>query len=149
MSCEFSSSVSPKKDLLRSVSKWRWMLAAGAWCLGASCVWAQAGAACDPQSHEVASTNACAVQHFQQVDTANNILYSDVMRALSAHERPALRQDQTAWSRNRTRECKMRHAADEGRADWPARYHDCLSAATRARRADLMHWLHHGQGPTQ
>jgi hypothetical protein len=55
---------------------------------------AQAGAACDPQSTAVASLNACAVQHFQEVDTAQNILYADVMRALSAHERPALRQDQ-------------------------------------------------------
>ena len=54
---------------------------------------AQAGAACDPQSTAVASLNACAVQHFQEVDTAQNILYADVMRALSAHERPALRQD--------------------------------------------------------
>ena len=108
---------------------------------------AQAGAACDPQSTAVSSLNACAVQRFQEVDTAQNILYADVMRALSAHERPALRQDQTAWSRQRTRDCKARHAADEGQSDWPARYHQCLAAATEARRAALMHWLHHGEAP--
>ncbi|MDH1291690.1 DUF1311 domain-containing protein [Comamonas terrigena] len=110
---------------------------------------AQAGAACDPQSTAVASLNACAVQHFQEVDTAQNILYADVMRALSAHERPALRQDQTAWSRQRTRDCKARHTADEDRADWPARYHRCLTAATEARHTALKHWLHHGERPPQ
>lgn len=108
---------------------------------------AQAGAACDPQSTAASSRGACAVQRFQEVDTAQNILYADVMRALSAHERPALRQDQTAWSRQRTRDCKARHAADEGQSDWPARYHQCLTAATEARRAALMHWLHHGEKP--
>jgi len=110
---------------------------------------AQAGAVCDPQSSAVASLNACTVQHFQEVDTAQNILYADVMRALSVHERPALRQDQTAWSRQRTRGCKVRHAADEDRADWPARYHRCLTAATEARRTALEHWLHHGERPPQ
>lgn len=108
---------------------------------------AQAGAACDSASTTVASQNACAVQRFQEVDTAQNILYADVMRALSAHERPALRQDQTAWSRSRTRDCKARHAEGESRPDWPARYHQCLTAATEARRAALMHWLHHGEAP--
>lgn len=110
---------------------------------------AQAGAACDPQSTAVSSLNACAVQRFQEVDTAQNILYADVMRALSAHERPALRQDQTAWSRSRTRDCKARHAADEGLSDWPARYHQCLTTITEARRAALMHWLHHGEKPPE
>lgn len=110
---------------------------------------AQAGAACDPQSTAVASLNACAVQHFQEVDTAQNILYADVMRVLSPHERPTLRQEQTAWSRQRTRSCKARHAADEDRADWPARYHRCLTAATEERRAALKHWLHHGEKPPE
>ena len=117
----------------------------GMW--GGNAAHAQAGAACDPQSTAVASLNACAVQRFQEVDTAQNILYADVMRALSAHERPALRQDQTDWSRSRTRDCKARHAEGESRADWPARYHQCLTATTEARRAALMHWLHHGEAP--
>ncbi len=108
---------------------------------------AQAGAACDPQSADTASTNACAVQRFQQADTAQNILYGDVMRALSAHERPALRKDQSAWNRARTSQCKSLHAADEGRADWPQRLHDCLTQATEQRRQALMHWLHEGRAP--
>ena len=76
---------------------------------------AQAGAACAPGASDTASRNACAVQRFQQADSAQNILYGDVMRALSAHERPALRKDQSAWSRQRTSTCKARHAGDEGR----------------------------------
>lgn len=121
------------------------LLAAG--CMLAGSAWAQAGARCEPQSSDVASTNACAVQRFQHAETAQNILYTDVMRALSAHERPALRKDQSAWSRGRTSQCKTQHAADEGRADWPQRYHDCLTAATEQRRSALMHWLHAGRAP--
>ena len=115
--------------------------------LGTGAALAQAGAACDPQSTDAASTNACAVQRFQRTDTAQNILYADVMRALSAHERPALRKDQTAWSRARTSRCKTQHAADEARADWPQRLHDCLTQVTEQRRQALMHWLHEGRAP--
>ena len=109
---------------------------------------AQAGAACEPLSRQTEHLNACAVQRFQQADTAQNMLYADVMRALSAHERPDLRKDQTAWSRQRTAQCKQRHAADESRADWPQRYHDCLTEATEQRRKALMHWLHTGNAPS-
>ena len=121
------------------------LLAAG--CMLAGSAWAQAGARCEPQSSDVTSTNACAIQRFQHVDTAQNILYADVMRALSAHERPALRKDQSAWGRQRSSQCKIQHAADEDRADWPQRYHDCLTAATEQRRSALMHWLHAGRAP--
>lgn len=107
----------------------------------------QAGANCDPQSQEIPTINACAVQLFQQTDTAINILYSDVMRALSAHERPALRKDQTEWIRMRTRECKARHTHDESLSDWPAHYHRCLTNSTQSRRKQLLHWLHHGSAP--
>ncbi len=48
---------------------------------------AQAGTACKPGG-TVEETNACAVQVFQAADTEIAILYGDVMRALSAHERP-------------------------------------------------------------
>ena len=108
---------------------------------------AQAGAVCLPDSLQPESQNACAVQRFQKADTAQNILYADVMRALSAHERPALRKDQNAWSRARTSQCKAQHAADEARADWPLRYHNCLTQVTEQRRQALMHWLHEGQAP--
>lgn len=71
--------------------------------LGAVCVMlmsadahSQAGAACKPGG-TVEETNACAVQAFQAADTEIAVLYGDVMRALSAHERPQLRQEHTAW----------------------------------------------------
>lgn len=119
-------------------------------CLLASpAVWAQAGAACDAQSSSADNRNACVVQRFQETDTANNILYGDVMRALSAHERPALRKDQTQWIQQRTRQCKQQHAGDEGQENWSSLYHQCLILATQSRRADLMHWLHHGEAPTR
>lgn len=108
---------------------------------------AQAGAAYDRAATHATARNACAVQDFQALDTANTILYGDVMRALSAHERPALRKDQSAWSRQRTIGCKAAHQRDEHLEDWPARYHQCLAQATAVRRAALLHWLHHGQAP--
>ncbi|MCD2511797.1 lysozyme inhibitor LprI family protein [Comamonas endophytica] len=110
---------------------------------------AQAGGACDRAAADAAARNACAVQDFQAADTANTILYGDVMRALSAHERPALRRDQSAWSRQRTQGCKAAHARDEALEDWPARLHHCLRQATEARRAALLHWLQHGEAPAQ
>ena len=110
----------------------------------APAAWAQAGAACRAGG-TVDETNACAVRDYQEADTAIQVLYGDVMRALSAHERPALRKDQSAWSRQRTSTCKARHASDEGRADWPQRLHDCLTQQTEARRTALRHWLHHGE----
>ena len=75
---------------------------------------AQAGAACRAGG-TVEQTNACAVQDFQAADTTISILYGDVMRALSAHERPDLRQDQSAWQRNRVAQCKAAQRAAEGR----------------------------------
>lgn len=125
----------------------RTTLAVSLLALSAAPAWAQAGAACEPHSSATASRNACAVQSFQQTDTAHNILYSDVMRALSAHERPALRKDQNQWIRLRASSCKLRHAADEPQADWPQRLHECLTQATLQRRQVLLHWLHHGQAP--
>jgi len=110
---------------------------------------AQAGGACDRATADAAARNACAVQDFQAADTANTILYGDVMRALSAHERPALRRDQSAWGRARIQQCKAAHARDEALSDWPARYHQCLRQATDARRSALMHWLQQGEAPPQ
>ncbi|NOJ84018.1 DUF1311 domain-containing protein, partial [Myxococcus xanthus] len=88
---------------------------------------AQAGAACDPQG-TVAETNACAVQAWQQADTAIAVLYGDVMRALSAHERPQLRQEQAAWQRERIARCKQATRATEALPEGPRLYHECLTA---------------------
>ena len=101
---------------------------------------AQAGAACKPGG-SVEETNACAVQAFQAADAEVAILYADVMRALSAHERPQLRQEHTAWQRERTTRCKQAQRSNESQPQWPRLYHECLTAETQARRKGLMRWL--------
>ena len=85
--------------------------------------------------------NACAVQAFQGADTEIAVLYGDVMRALSAHERPQLRQEHTAWQRERTTRCKQAQRSNESQPQWPRLYHECLTAETQARRKGLMRWL--------
>ncbi|MFD1711158.1 lysozyme inhibitor LprI family protein [Ottowia flava] len=113
---------------------------------GSAVAWAQAGADCRPGG-SVAESNACAVRDYQQADTDLQILYGDVMRALSAHERPALRQGQSAWQRTRVAQCKTAQRAAEALPEWPRLYHECLTTQTRGRRAGLMHWLQHGEAP--
>lgn len=108
--------------------------------MGADAVHAQAGAACKPGG-SVDETNACAVQAFQAADTQIAILYGDVMRALSAHERPQLRQEHTAWQRQRTTRCKQAMRSSESQPQWPRLYHECLATETEARRKGLMRWL--------
>ncbi len=101
---------------------------------------AQAGAGCKPQG-TVAEVNACAVQDFQAADTTSQILYEDVMRALSAHERPQLRQEHSAWLRERTAHCKRETQAAETQPEGPRLYHQCLTRKTQERRRGLMRWL--------
>ena len=101
---------------------------------------AQAGAACKPTG-TVAEINACAVQDFQAADATIQILYEDVMRALSAHERPQLRQEHSAWVRERTVQCKRETQATETQAEGPSLYHQCLTRKTQERRKGLMRWL--------
>ena len=98
---------------------------------------AQAGAACQPGG-TVAEVNACAVQDFQAADTTIQILYEDVMRALSAHERPQLRQEHSAWVRERTMQCKRETQATETHPEGPRLYHQCLTRKTQERRKGLM-----------
>jgi uncharacterized protein YecT (DUF1311 family) len=101
---------------------------------------AQGGAACS-DSQTVEATNACAVKAYQETDTQIAILYGDVMRALSAHERPQLRQEHTAWQRDRITRCKQATRASESEPTWPRLYHECLTAETEARRRGLLRWL--------
>ena len=89
----------------------------------------------------MAEVNACAVQDFQAADTTIQILYEDVMRALSAHERPQLRQEHTAWVRERTAQCKRETQATETQPEGPRLYHQCLTRKTQDRRKGLMRWL--------
>ena len=105
--------------------------------------WAQAGTDCVPGG-STAQTNACTIQEFQQLDTNNSILYSDVMRALSGHERPSLRKEQSEWARSRNLQCKKSQQAFEAQADWPRRFHECLIGQIKARNAVLKQWLNHG-----
>lgn len=102
--------------------------------------YAQAGAACRTGG-SVAEVNACAVQDFQTADTTIAVLYADVMRALSAHERPQLRQEHSAWQRARTLQCKQATRATEQQPDGPRTYHECLTRETQSRRQGLMRWL--------
>ena len=116
------------------------------WCatallaLQAGGAWAQAGAACRPGG-TVAEVNACAVQDFQTADTTMAVLYADVMRALDAHERAQLRQEHSAWLRERTTRCKQATRTTEQQPDGPRLYHECLTSETQQRRQGLMRWL--------
>ena len=103
-------------------------------------VYAQAGAACRDLG-TLDGTNACAVKAYQAADTQIAILYGDVMRALSAHERPQLRQEHSAWQRARTLHCKQATKTTEQQSDGPRVYHECLTRETKARRQGLMRWL--------
>ena len=102
--------------------------------------WAQAGATCKPAG-SMDEMNACAVRDFQQADTAIQVLYGDVMRIQSAHERPSLRKEQTAWLRERDAICHKETAAQQARPEWPRLIHSCLTRETKARRAGLMRWM--------
>ena len=115
-------------------------------CLVGQAAWAQAGGACRPGG-TVDETNACAVRDYQEADTAIQIQYGDVMRALSAHERPGLRQDHANWQRARITRCKEAQRTNEALPEWPRLYHECLTAQTQARRHALSYWLHHGHAP--
>lgn len=101
---------------------------------------AQAGAACVPGG-TAEQVNACALRDFQAADTEIGVLYSDVMRALSAHERPQLRREHQTWMQQRNAGCKQATRAVEQQADGPRRYHECLTEKTRERRRGLMRWL--------
>jgi len=108
--------------------------------LQAGGAWAQAGAACRAGG-TVAEVNACAVQDFQAADTTLAVLYADVMRALAAHERPQLRQEHSAWLRERTTRCKQATRTTEQQPDGPRLYHECLTRETLQRRQGIMRWL--------
>ena len=108
--------------------------------LAATSVWAQTGSAgCDtrPAAHQTA---ACSAQAFAAADDTIAVLYADVRRALSAHERPQLRKEHTAWLRERDLRCPAPSKAALA-TDRLARQHDCLTNETQARRQGLMRWL--------
>jgi len=91
--------------------------------------------------------NTCAEQQWRRSDTSLQGLYSGVLSALSEHERPALRQDQAAWQRQRSLHCTQLRRAVQALPQWPRLYYECLMEQNRQRRSVLMHWLHHGEKP--
>ncbi len=111
-------------------------------------VFAQAGADCVPDGN-LAEVNACAVKRFQEADTAINIYYGDVMTALSAHERPLLRQDQKNWQRKRREYCQRRSRSHDSKPEWVQLYHECMTRFTTSRRTALSQWLHTGSQPPE
>ena len=92
-------------------------------------------------SGTTAEVNACAVQDFQAADTTIAVLDADVLRALSAHERPQLRQEHSAWQRERISRCKQATRATEQQPDGPRAYHECLTRETQQRRQGIMRCL--------
>ena len=108
--------------------------------LATGSVSAQAGAACVPGG-TVEQVNACALRDFQAADTDIGVLYADVMRALSAHERPQLRREHTAWMQQRNAGCKQATRAFELQPDGQRRLHECMTEKTRERRSGLVRWL--------
>lgn len=115
-------------------------LAVGMCAALAPAVLAQAGASCNPHG-STDEVNACAVREFQKTDTEIQVLYGDVMRIQSAHERPALRREQATWMRERNARCRRETAARQSQPEWPRLLHECLTRETRARRAGLLRWM--------
>ncbi len=85
--------------------------------------------------------NACALQNFQAVDEEITTLYRDVSRALSAHERPDLWREQSAWKRERDARCQQATRTTSAQPEGPRLQNECLTGETQARRKGLMHWL--------
>ena len=98
-----------------------WAAIAASLALMATGALAQSGppARCTPET--------CALQDFEAARAEIETLYGDVLTALSAHERPALRNDQNQWRRNARQHCH-RQAPLQGDANAPgnSRHHACM-----------------------
>ena len=90
-----------------------------------------------------AEANACAQRAFVAADATIAVLYADVRRALSAHERPQLGQEQSAWLRARAAQCPASAHPTE------ALRYACLERVTQQRRQGLMRWLSADSPATQ
>lgn len=84
--------------------------------------------------------NACAVRDYRAADAILNIRYREVMAALPAPARMALRQEQRDWLRHRDPACKAEARPSEGGSIWPLVFHGCLERATRARITAIDAW---------
>ena len=93
--------------------------------------------ACTPET--------CNLQDFEAARAVTETLYGDVLTALAAHERPALRSDQNQWRRAARQHCN-RLAPLRGEAGAPGnnRHHACMIQQHMERRQALRHWLMNG-----
>jgi len=103
-------------------------------------VWAQAGPAICSTHPAAAQTAACAAQVFAEAEETIAVLFADVRRALSAHERPQLSQEHSAWRRERGRRCPAPPKSGLT-ANSEAQHYACLTRETQARRQGVMRWL--------
>lgn len=87
----------------------------------------------------------CTLQDFEAARAVTETLYGDVLTALAAHERPALRSDQNQWRRAARQHCN-RLAPLRGEAGAPgnSRHHACMIQQHMERRQALRHWLMNG-----
>jgi uncharacterized protein YecT (DUF1311 family) len=130
------------------VSRRRPSLRRAAWVAVASlaCVVTCAGAAddadpgdCRPGGNQQ-QLDACAVRDYRAADAALNNRYREIMAALPAAPRMALRHDQREWLRRRDPSCKSKAKNDEGGSIWPLAFYGCLEQSTRKRTAELDGW---------
>lgn len=93
--------------------------------------------ACTPET--------CTLQDFEAARAVTETLYGDVLTALAAHERPALRSDQNQW-RGQARQHCQRQAPLRGAATAPenSAHHACMIEQYLLRRQALHHWLMNG-----
>ena len=129
-----------------SMSSWNLRAAARALAVLVLCGAGLAGAAddadpsaCRPDGNQQ-QMNACAVRDYRAADAILNIRYREVMAALPAPARMALRQEQRDWLRHRDPACKAEARPSEGGSIWPLVFHGCLERATRARITAIDAW---------
>ncbi|RZI89798.1 MAG: DUF1311 domain-containing protein [Variovorax sp.] len=94
---------------------------------------------CKPDGNQQ-QMNDCALRDYRAADAALNIRYGEVMNALGADARVALRTEQRAWLKRRDPACKREAKASEGGSIWPLVFNACLEKATRKRTAELDRW---------
>ena len=101
---------------------------------------AQAGTASAAQP---CTPDACTLQDFENTRQAVETLYGDVLTALDAQERPALREEQNQWRRSARQHCNQQAPLREPAS---SAHYACMNKQYLERRKALHHWLMHGHG---
>lgn len=87
----------------------------------------------------------CTLQDFESMRESTETLYGDVLLILSAHERPALRNNQQNWRRVARAHCNQ--VAPVGgalEASSASAHHACMIEQEHERRLQIRQWLMHG-----